>query len=286
MRKIIFSHHRALGDAIMFSAGVRDFKLLFPDISINVDTNQPAVFENNLYIDKTITRNDDGVERYNVGYPMIGNVNNSAMHFSTMFLFDMIAVADLHNALPIKLGEFCATFANGTVCDPPLGDIEKHKAISKEPFISLRNKYKNFCEEFIRQRGDLHLTDEEKKKNIIRELYDIDKYWVIAPGGKRDCTTKIWDWRKFQDVINHFKGRIQFVTIGKSDLLVEKLNGVIDLTDKFNKDIRGLFSLVYNAEGCVCGPSALMHIAAAIPSRWDKERKPCVTILGGRSTTS
>lgn len=269
----------------MFSAGIRDFRLLFPDITINVDTNQRAVFENNPYIDTTL-KDGNGVEHYRVGYPMIGSVNNSAMHFSTMFLFDMIAAADLHQSLPLSIGEFCAIFANGTVGDPPLGDLDKHKDVAKEPFIALREKYKNFCEKFVRQRGDLHLTDIEKKNNIIKEIYHIDKYWVIAPGGKRDCTAKIWDWRKFQSVIDHFDGKIKFVTIGMSDLLIEKLNNVIDLTDKFNKDLRGLFSLVYNADGCVCGPSALMHIAAAIPSRWDKERKPCVTILGGREPSA
>ena len=58
---------------------------------------------------------------------MIGNVNNTAMHFASMFLFDMIASADLNKSLEMKLGEFCCAFANGTAGDPPLGDLEKHK---------------------------------------------------------------------------------------------------------------------------------------------------------------
>ena len=285
-RKIIFSHRRALGDCVMFSAGIRDFKLLFPDIDINVDSNHPAIFENNPYINTSIKKEDKDVEFYRVGYPMVGNANNTAMHFTTMFLFDMIASADLHKSLPISLGEFCSVFSNGTIGDPPLGDLEKHKDIAKEPFISLRNKYRNICENFVRQRGDLHLSEKEKKYNLIKEVYNINKYWVIAPGGKRDCTSKIWDWRRFQEVINYFEGKIQFVVIGKSDLLIEKLNNVIDLTDKFNNDFRGLISLVYHSEGCVSGPSALMHLAAAVPPRWDKERKPCVSIFGGREPSS
>lgn len=285
-RSIVWEHKRALGDAIMFSAGVRDFKLLFPEIKINVSTNQKEVFENNPYIDTSIKIETPGVEHYKIGYPMVGNANNTAMHFSTMFLFDMIAAADLHDKLPMSLGEFCSVFANGTVGDPPLGDLEKHKDVAKEPFISLRDKYKNICENFVRQRGDIHISEAEKKFNLISETYGFDKYWVIAPGGKRDCTAKIWDWRKFQSVINYFEGKIKFVVIGKSDLLVEKLNNVIDLTDKFNSDIRGLFSLIYHADGCVAGPSALLHLAAAIPPRWDSERKPCVAIFGGREPTA
>ena len=190
MRKIVFAHHRALGDGIMLTAGVRDFKLLFPDVSVNVDTNQKELWDNNPYIDPSIKKGDPDVEFYQVGYPAIGNVNNSNIHFTSMFLLDMIAVADHHQSLGMSIGEFCSVFANGSVGDPPLGDPEKNTQ-SKEPFIALRTKYMKLCQNFTRQRGDLHLTEDEKKHNMIREVYNLDKYWVIAPGGKRDCTTKI-----------------------------------------------------------------------------------------------
>lgn len=284
-RRIVWNHHRALGDSLMLTAGVRDFKLLFPDIIINVNTNQKALFDNNPYIDNRLKQGDKGVECYKVGYPMIGNCNNTNMHFTSMFLFDMIAISDLHTRLPISLGEFCAAYANGTVGDPPLGDINKNKQ-SKESFIALREKYKNICQNFARQRGDIHLSKEEKNYNLIKDIYNINTYWVVAPGGKRDCTAKIWDWRKFQEVVNYFEGRIKFVVIGKSDLLIEKLDNVINLVDKFNDDLRGLISLVYHADGCVSGPSFLMHLAAAMPSRANKERKPCVSIFGGREPSA
>jgi len=283
-RKIIFAHNRALGDGLMFTAGVRDFKLLFPDIHINVHSNQKELWENNPYLDRTLNKGDEDVEYYRVGYPMIGNVNNTNMHFTSMFLFDMIAIADTHKTLGLSLGEFCSAYANGAIGDPSLSDNKKSKG--KEPFLSIGKKYSGFCKNFTRQRGDIHLTDAEKEKNLIKEAYGVDRYWVIAPGGKRDCTAKVWDWRKFQDVINHFDGLIKFVVIGKSDLLVEKLTNVIDLTDRFNKDIRGIMSLVYNADGCVSGPSFLMHLAAATPPKEKSERKPCVTIFGGREPTS
>lgn len=279
-RKIIFSHRRAFGDTIMFSSGIRDFKLLFPDFAVGVDSNHSFIFENNPYV-AALDSNDPGVEFYRVGYPAVGSCNNTNVHFTQMFLLDMIAVADLHYPLPLKLGEFCASFANGEVGDPCLGNPAKCPE-AKEPFISLKNKYQKFCNDFARQRGDIHLSDKEKSYNLIKDIYKIDHYWVIAPGGKRDCTTKIWDWRKFQDVINYFKGRITFVVVGKGDLLVERLDGVIDLVDKFNDEPRGLFSLVYHAEGCVSGPSALMHLAAAMTPKFGKARKPCVSIFGGR----
>jgi len=280
-RKIVFKHSRALGDGLMMTAGLRDFHLLFPDIKVNVESNQPSLWENNPYIDTSIKKEDPGVEFYKVGYPMVGNVNNSNMHFTSMFLFDMIAAADLHEALPLRIGEFCAAFANGSVGDPSMGDTVKNPD-AKEPFISLRNKYSDFCKNFMRQRGDVYLSEKEKTYNMIKDVYGIEKYWVVAPGGKRDCTTKIWDWRRFQTVIDYFDGLIKFVVIGRSDHLVEKLNNVIDLTDKFNEEVRGLIPLVYHSEGCVSGLSFLMHMAAAIPPKKGKARKPCVVLAGGR----
>lgn len=283
-RKIIFAHKRAVGDALMFSAGVRDFKLLFPDIRINVDSSQPWIWENNPYIDRSLKKEDKDVEYYDVGYPAIASANNTYVHFTMAFLLDMIAITDLHKSLPVSLGEFCSAFANGEVGDPCLGKPDKN-ANSHEPFISLVNQYKNFGKSFARQRGDIHLSEDEKKHDLIQKVYGYNKYWLIAPGGKRDATTKIWDWRRFQEVIDHFEGKIKFVVIGRSDHLVEKLNNIIDLTDKFNDNMRPLVSLVYHADGCISGISMLMHLAAAIPSKYtEKGRKPCVVIEGGRES--
>lgn len=283
-RKIVFRHGRAPGDNVMLTAGVRDFALLFPDIKINVESPYKWLWENNPYIDSSIKRGDPDVEYYEVGYPSVGAANQTNVHFTQMFLLDMIAVTDLHNKLPISLGEFCSAFANGDVGDPALGNPKK-TINPKQLFVKLREKYKGFCNEFARQRGDIHLSEEEKKYNLVQEVYGVEKYWLIAPGGKRDFTAKIWDWRRFQEVIDYFDGRIKFVVMGRSDLLIEKLNNVIDLVDKFNDNPRGLIPLVYHAEGCVCGPSLLLHLAAAVPPKYGNNRRPCVAIFGGREPT-
>lgn len=308
-RKIIFKHGRAIGDALMFSCGVRDFKLLFPHIRINIDNNFPAIWENNPYIDISIKKGDPGVEFYKVGYPIINNCNNSYMHFTSGFLYNMIAVADAYESLPMSIGEFTSVFSGGEVGDYDFGkadgDIkgpEILKSLHKkygtrrhvgglthlpEDLQKVFGKQDKFCTVFGRQRADIYLTEEEKSYNLVKDLYgEHIKYWVVSPGGKSDCTCKIWDWRKFQDVIDYFDGMIKFVIIGRSDHLVEKLKGVIDLTDKFNDNVRGLIPLVYHSEGCVSGVSFLMHLAAAVPPRFKSERKPCVAIYGGREPTS
>jgi len=280
-RKILFKHNRLLGDEVMATAGIRDFSLLFPNIKINFKGNYPAIWENNPYLDPSIKEGDEGVEVYKIGYPAIGSANNTYIHFSQMFLLDMLAVVDQDKSLGMSLGEFCSTFSNGRCGDPALSDTIKNSE-AREPFISLQEKYQGFCKKYSRMRGDLHLTEQEKSANIVKDLYGYEKYVVVAPGGRYDCTCKIWDWRKFQKVIDYFDGLIKFVVIGKSDLIINKLNNTIDLIDKFNNNLRGLFSLIYNADLCVSGPSALMHIAAAMPPKEKITQKPCVVLLGSR----
>jgi ADP-heptose:LPS heptosyltransferase/glycosyltransferase involved in cell wall biosynthesis len=279
-RHIIFSHGRALGDCIMFTAGVRDFKLLFPDIAINVQGPFKEIWENNPRIDLSV---ENVAEHYRIGYPAIGSCNGTYIHFTHMFLLDMIAAADAYRSLPISLGEFCSTFANGDVGDPSMSDPDKNSD-SREPYISWRKKYAKFCKEFSRQRGEIFLSENEKKHNLILEEFGINHYWVVCPGGKTDGTAKIWDWRRMQDVIDYFDKKIKFVTIGKSGDITHKLNNVIDLYGRFDKDLRGLFGLIYHSAGCLTGASMLVHLAAAVPKKEDIN-KPCVLILGGREPT-
>lgn len=277
-RKIVFKHKRAVGDSMLFTCGVRDFKLLFPEIAINVITNFPEVFENNPYIDWSINKDDEGVEYYEVGYPTIQTSNNGYIHFTHSFLLDMISQVDAHERLPISLGEFCAAYANGG--EKSLGEGEN----AKEPFITWRQKYQGFCKNAFRQRPDIHLSKQETEYNMIKDVYGVEKYWVVAPGGKSDATTKIWDWRKFQKVIDYYDGLLKFVIIGRSDHILEDFKGVINLVDKTK--IRDLFPLVYHADGCVSGVSFLMHLAGAMKGPNDRSDKPCVSIYGGREPTS
>ncbi len=290
-RKIVFSHRRAVGDTLMFTCGVRDFKLMFPDFEINVDSNFPQMFDNNPYLTRSVKKGGEGVEFHKVGYPIINNANAASTHFTQGFLLDMIAAADAYKPLPIKLHQFVSAFSNGRIGDPDIKhpDTARYKSqkdggleFMPEHLKKLFLKREAFCARFGRLRADIWMTKEEMKKNLVKSAYGVEKYWLIAPGGKRDCTTKIWDWRRFQDVVDYFDGQIKFVSIGRSDHLVEKLSNVIDLTDKFNKDLRGLVPLVYHSEGCVSGVTLLLHLAGGVPPKYGVARKPCVAIYGGR----
>jgi glycosyltransferase involved in cell wall biosynthesis len=266
----------------MFTSGVRDFKLAFPHIDQGVDSNFPDVWLGNPYINQELLKKhsrkkhgvvENGVEFYRVGYPIINNANNASSHFTQGFFWDMVACADYHRPLPLRLYELMSMYANGRMGDPDINAEET-------------KKYRNICKKFARMKPDIHLSKDDIEYNMVSDVYGADRYWVVAPGGKRDCTTKIWDWREFQRVIDYYKGRLKFVVIGRSDHIVEKMDGVINLVDKFNKNLRGLFSLVYHSEGCVSGVSFLMHLAAGMPGYkgefGQSLRKPCVSIYGGR----
>ena len=69
------------------------------------------------------------------------------------------------------------------------------------------------CSEF---KGDIHLAPIEKRwMSQIHELTGEDTpFWIVAAGGKWDYTIKWWDWRRYQEVVDHFHGRIQFVQVG------------------------------------------------------------------------
>jgi ADP-heptose:LPS heptosyltransferase len=135
-------------------------------------------------------------------------------------------------------------------------------------------------------KGDIHLSEGEKNWTPqIRELAGRDiEYWVVAAGGKYDYTIKWWDAFRFQQVVDRFRGQIQFVQVGERIHHHPLLDGVIDLRGK--TDMRQLIRLVYHASGVLTPTSLLMHLAAAVPTRPDRPRcRPCVVIAGGREPT-
>lgn len=132
-------------------------------------------------------------------------------------------------------------------------------------------------------KGDIHLSDQEKAwmPQVMEITREDSPYWIINAGGKWDYTIKWWDVERYQAVVDHFRGRIQFVQIGERGHYHPRLEGVIDLRGK--TDLRQLVRLVYHAQGCLCGVTALMHLAAAVPVRPGRPlNRACVVVAGGR----
>ncbi len=131
--------------------------------------------------------------------------------------------------------------------------------------------------------GDIHLSPPEKSwySQVQEQTGEDTPFWIIAAGGKYDVTIKWWDTARYQRVVDHFRGKIQFVQVGHAEHHHPKLEGVIDLRGQ--TDVRQLVRLVYHAQG-VLGPiTGLMHLAAAVEVKGGRPaHRPCVVIAGGR----
>lgn len=135
--------------------------------------------------------------------------------------------------------------------------------------------------------GDIHLSPVERNApSLVAERTGQEvPYWLVNAGGKYDCTIKWWDPARYQRVVDHFQGRLQFVQVGRLEHWHAPLRGVVDLRGRTTG--RELVRLVHHAEGVVCGVTALMHLAAAVPRPTGRTgTRPCVVIAGGREAPS
>ncbi|HEX4646867.1 MAG TPA: glycosyltransferase family 9 protein, partial [Verrucomicrobiae bacterium] len=132
-------------------------------------------------------------------------------------------------------------------------------------------------------KGDIHLSEQEKAwYSQVHEVTGEDTpFWILAAGGKYDVTLKWWQSERYQEVVNHFRGKIQFVQVGGHGHHHPKLDGVIDLRGQTS--FRELVRLVYHAQGVLCPITALMHLAAAVETKPGRpSNRACVVIAGGR----
>lgn len=132
-------------------------------------------------------------------------------------------------------------------------------------------------------RGDIYVSDQEKAWfSRVEEITGRGSpFWVFASGGKFDFTIKWWDPARYQRVIDHFRGRIEFVQVGEAHHRHPPLEGVIDL--RGTTDLRQLVRLVYHSQGVLSAVSLLMHLAAAVETAPGMPKnRPCVVVAGGR----
>ncbi len=133
-------------------------------------------------------------------------------------------------------------------------------------------------------RGDIHLSSQEKSWMSQVEEAAIgwkEEFWIVMAGGKYDFTAKWWDPSRYQEVVDHFAGRIQFVQCGEANHFHPRLNGVIDLVGK--TDIRQFTRLMYHASGVICPVTFAMHLAAAVEVKPGRPKnRACVVVAGGR----
>jgi len=133
-----------------------------------------------------------------------------------------------------------------------------------------------------RFQGDIPLSDEERELPPPgREAGVPEQFWIVVAGGKYDFTAKWWNPASYQAVIDHFRGKVQFVQCGERGHWHPPLNGVINLIGRTS--LREFVRLMHHAEGVLCPVTLAMHLAAAVETRPGRpQHRPCVVIAGGR----
>ncbi len=141
--------------------------------------------------------------------------------------------------------------------------------------LSLRIPVTRFC-------GDIHLTDDEKIRPPDHlGLAEGQRFWIIVAGGKYDFTAKWWNPASYQAVVDHFRGKIQFVQCGEAGHWHPQLQGVINCIGKTTT--RQFVRLMHHADGVVCPVTFAMHLAAAVEAKVGQPKhRPCVVVAGGR----
>ena len=106
-------------------------------------------------------------------------------------------------------------------------------------------------------------------------------FWIMMAGGKYDFTSKWWNPDSYQQVVDHFAGRILFVQCGERSHWHPPLKNVLDFVGQ--TDTRQFVRLMHHAEGVVSPVTFAMHLAAAVETKPAKPRnRAAVVIAGGR----
>jgi len=134
--------------------------------------------------------------------------------------------------------------------------------------------------ELTTNRPHLYLSDEEKCwMHQVQQYFTHKptKFWIVNAGVKHDYPLKQWPVEYYQEVIDYFRGKIQFVQVGHPEHEHPNLKSVINLVGKTNT--RELIRLCYHAQGGLGPITFIQHLCAAF-------EKPYVALLGGREPVS
>jgi ADP-heptose:LPS heptosyltransferase len=215
-------------------------------------------------------------------------VRDLQLHFPGSYRIDVrTCFPDLwaHNPYLTPLGEYDPGVKVLDCVLPLINQSHTAACHSIHGLLDFLNQYLGASMKPTAFHGDIHLSRRERlRPSQVEDLAGADlPFWLICAGGKYDCTIKWWEACRYQEVVDHFRGRIQFVQVGDAGHYHPKLRGVIDLRGRTS--VRELILLVHHAEGVLCGVTGLMHLAAAVPVRRGRHSvRPCVIIAGGRES--
>ena len=259
-KKLVLHSHCSPGDIIMLTAAVRDLHKNHPgEFLTDVHTTAMQIWDNNPYVTK-----------FGGWHEEVKKIDGED---------HAIPVAEVDSDVRVLL------------CNYPLIDESwgKWTGSNHSPHHFIHGYIRNFEDQLNLRikptlfKGDIHLSDAEKKWISQAEEKGVKKFWIVMAGGKNDFTAKWWDPTRYQAVVDHFKGKINFIQAGEMSKghWHEPLKNVLDLRGK--TDTRQFIRLMYHAEGVVCPVTFAMHLAAAVETKPGMPKnRACVVIAGGR----
>lgn len=94
-KEIVFHNRQRLGDILMFTAGVRDFKKTFPDVRVNVISTAGHIWDNNPNIDRTLVPTEQNTIK--IGPGKLTNASNRLdWHFANAFRISIEDALNIH----------------------------------------------------------------------------------------------------------------------------------------------------------------------------------------------
>jgi len=244
-KKMVFWNRQAIGDILTMTAFVRDFKAAYPDIDVGVVTTAMHIWDHNPHVN------------FELGL--------TARKYAGEFKDDKQVILDIEDEgiRAVRIGP---------------GYLTNKSARWN---YHMTNAYRMDTEQKLgitipqgETRPDIYLTEEEYKRPPLVE----GPYWIVVIGGEPGWPVKTWPAERYQEVVNAFKDRIQFVQIGLKGHPYPHLKNVIDYvgkTEDRNTGIRDLFNLFLHAQGSLGLVSMHMHLSAAFSN-------PSVVIAGAR----
>lgn len=86
--EIVFHNRQRIGDMLMFTCGVRDFKAAFPKVRVNVISIAPHIFDHNPNIDRTLIPTEANTIKIGPG-KLTNSSNRIDWHFTNAFRVSM-----------------------------------------------------------------------------------------------------------------------------------------------------------------------------------------------------
>jgi len=128
---------------------------------------------------------------------------------------------------------------------------------------------------------EIYFREEEKMwMNQVSEMGYTEKFWILVAGGKYDYTAKWWNPTAYQEVVDHFAGKIVFVQCGEQNHFHPPVHNTINLIGKTN--LRQFIRLMYHSIGVVSPVTFAMHLSVGTENPHGLKNRPGVVLAGGR----